>query len=177
MRVLIVPASRFGGTAEIGRAMASTLRSEGLDVDVSQPDQMFNLSPYDAHIIGSSLYFGEWLDSAVTFVEEHAAEIRSRPTWLFSSGPFGPGTPDDPIRAGVVDALQELTGAVEHRLFGGRLELERLPTKERFMAQWVGADDSDLRDWDEIEAWTKGIAAALRTPPADLSPSAPGTWS
>lgn len=161
MRVLIVPASRFGGTAEIGRAMAATLRAEGLDVDVSQPDQMFNLSPYGAHIIGSSVYFGEWLDSAVTFVEEHAAEIRSKPTWLFSSGPFGPGTPDEPIRGDVVERLTSLTGAVDHHLFGGRLELDRLPTRERFMAGWVGAQDSDLRDWDEIEQWTKGIAATL----------------
>ena len=161
MRVLIVPASRFGGTAEIGRAMARTLRTEGFDVDVSQPDQMFNLSPYGAHIIGSSLYFGEWLESAVTFVEEHAAEIRSRPTWLFSSGPFGPGTPDEPIRTDIVDELMDLTGAVEHHVFGGRLELDRLPTRERFMARWVGAHDSDLRDWDEIEQWTKDIAATL----------------
>ncbi len=161
MRVLIVPASRFGGTAEIGRAIARTLRAEGLDVDVSQPDQMFNLSPYGAHIIGSSVYFGEWLNSAVTFVEEHAAELRAKPTWLFSSGPFGPGTPDEPIRAGVVDGLTDLTGAVEHRLFGGRLELDRLPTRERFMAQWVGAHDSDLRDWAEIEEWTRGIAITL----------------
>lgn len=165
MRVLIIPASRFGGTAEIGRAMARTLREEGLDVDVSQPDQMFNLSPYGAHIIGSSVYFGEWLDSAVTFVGEHAVEIRSKPTWLFSSGPFGPGTPAEPVRVGLIDGLLELTGAVEHRLFGGRLELDRLPTRERFMARWVGADDSDLRDWDEIEQWTKGIAATLAKSP------------
>ncbi len=167
MRVLIVPASRFGGTAEIGRAMAKTLRAEGFDVDVSQPDQMFNLAPYDAHIIGSSLYFGDWLDSAVTFVEEHGEELRSKPTWLFSSGPFGPATPAEPIRSEVVDRLLELTEAVEHRLFGGRLDLDRLPTKERFMARWVGAHDSDLRDWEEIEGWTRQIARALTGSPTE----------
>lgn len=161
MRLLIVPASRHGGTAEIGRAMAETLRSDGFDVDVSQPDQMFNLSPYGAYIIGSSLYFGTWLDTALTFVEDHAHEIRSKPTWLFSSGPFGPATPTEPVQAEVVDRILEMTGAIEHRLFGGRLELERLPTKERFMASWVGAVDSDLRDWDEIEQWTHSIGNAL----------------
>ena len=169
MRVLIVPASRFGGTAEIGRAMATTLRAEGFDVDVSQPDQMFNLSPYGAHIIGSSLYFGDWLESAVTFVEEHGREIRSKPTWLFSSGPFGSATPAEPVRADVVDRLLSLTGAVEHRLFGGRLELDRLPTKERFMARWVGAEDCDHRDWDEIAAWTSTIAATLLTDEASIT--------
>ena len=161
MRVLIVPASRHGGTAEIGRAMAGTLRTAGFDVDVAQPDQMFNLSPYGAHIIGSGLYYGDWLDAALTFVEENAEAIRSKPTWLFSSGPFGPATPAEPVQAGLVDRMMTLTGAVEHRLFGGRLDLARLPTKDRFMARWVGAADSDHRDWDEIERWTLGISRSL----------------
>lgn len=161
MRVLVVPASRHGGTAEIGRAIAATLRAEGFDVDVSQPDQMFNLSPYGANVIGSSLYYGDWLEAALTFVEDNADAIRSKPTWLFSSGPFGPATPSEPVRAEVVDRIMTLTGALEHRLFGGRLELARLPTRERFMARWVGATDNDLRDWDEIERWTLEICDAL----------------
>ncbi len=161
MRVLVVPASRFGGTAEIGRAMAKVLRAEGLDVDVSQPDQMFNLSPYDAHVIGSALYYGQWLDAAMTFVEEQAAVLQAKPTWLFSSGPLGAATPPEPVREGFVDRLLDLTGAVEHRLFGGRLERSRLPTKERFLVRWIGADDGDYRDWDEIEQWAVGIAAAI----------------
>ncbi len=174
MRVLIVPASRFGGTAEIGRVMAKTLRAEGFDVDVSQPDQMFNLSPYGAHIIGSSLYYGDWLDTALTFVEENADAIQSKPTWLFSSGPFGPSTPPEPVRPEVVDRLLTLTGAVEHQMFGGRLELDRLPTRDRFMARWVGASDSDHRDWYEIEQWTVRISRVLKDTPcetdADLRP-------
>ncbi len=165
MRVLVVPASRHGGTAEIGRAMARTLRDEGLEVDVAQPDQMFNLSPYDAHIIGSALYFGRWLESAHIFVEEHAAEIRARPTWLFSSGPIGSATPERPMGDGVVEQLLELTGAVDHRLFGGRIELDRLPTAERFLARWVGATDGDYRDWLEIADWTRSIASILAAEP------------
>ena len=61
MRVLIVPASRHGGTAEIGRAMASALRRRGFDVDVSQPEHLHDLGHYGAAIIGSGLYLGDWL--------------------------------------------------------------------------------------------------------------------
>lgn len=161
MRVLVMPASKHGGTAEIGRAIARTLRSEGIDVDVSQPEHMFDLSPYAAHIIGSGLYMGNWLDGAVTFVDEHGEALRRKPTWLFSSGPLGPAKPEEPVRPEVIDHLMEASGAREHRLFGGRLELDRLGRTERFIARWVGAEDGDFREWDEIEAWAKDIARQL----------------
>jgi menaquinone-dependent protoporphyrinogen oxidase len=169
MRILVVPASRYGGTAEIGRFMATTLRQAGFDVDVSQPEHMFDLTPYGAHIIGSGLYLGQWIDRAATFVEEYGDGLRRHPTWLFSSGPLGPARPEEPVRADVVDKLMEATGAVEHRLFGGRLELDRLPRTDRFIAEWVGATDGDHRPWDEIEAWVLGIADRLR---GDLGPEA-----
>ena len=162
MRVLVVPASKHGATAEIGRAIARRLRANGLDVDVSQPEHLFDLSPYGAFVLGSALYLGKWLDRALHLVDEHADAIRARPTWLFSSGPLGEAKPDEPIHPDALEHLLATTGAIEHRLFGGRLELERLGRTDRFIAKWVGATDGDHRDWDEIDAWVDEIAATLR---------------
>lgn len=161
MRVLIVPASRHGSTAEIGRAIAHSIRDEGIEADVSQPEHVFDLKPYTGHIIGSALYLGTWLDSALEFVDEHAAAIRRQPTWLFSSGPLGAARPEEPIRPELVERLMATTGAHEHRLFDGRLDIERLSRTERFVARWVGAEDGDYRDWDEIDQWSRSIAKAL----------------
>ncbi len=161
MRVVIVPASKYGGTAEIGRAMAETLRGRGIDVDVSQPDNMFDLSPYAAHIVGSGLYMGRWLDQAVAFVDEYHEALANRPTWLFSSGPLGPARPESPVNPDLTDRLIATVDAEEHRLFSGRLDVDRLSRTERFISKWVGATDGDYREWDEIEAWTNSIADEL----------------
>lgn len=162
VRVLVSPASKHGGTAEIGRALASTLRNHGVDVDVTQPEDIRNLEPYAGFIVGSALYMGSWLPTAERFVDEHAEGLRRRPTWLFSSGPLGPARPEEPIGADHLAHLLEATQAVEHRLFSGRLERDRLSRPERFIARWVGATDGDYREWHQIEEWASSIAAAVK---------------
>lgn len=158
MRIVVIPASKHGGTAEMGRAIADTLRNRGFEVDVSQPEHMLDLSPYGAHIIGSAVYLGDWLDRASRFVEKNQEALRQKPTWLFSSGPLGPARPDVPVNSDVVDRLMNLSGAQEHRLFSGRLNTGQLSRTERFIAKWVGATDGDHREWGEIEDWANTIA-------------------
>lgn len=162
MRILVVPASKHGGTAEIGRAIARTLREEGLDVDVSQPEHLHDLSIYGGFVLGSALYLGRWLPAAERFVHRFDGAIRTRPTWLFSSGPLGPGHPPEPIEADRVDRLLTATGAIEHRVFGGRLEIDRLEGADRFLAGWIQVPEGDHRDWDDIAGWTRSIATHLR---------------
>lgn len=171
MRVLIVPASRHGGTAEIGRAMASGLRSRGFDVDVSQPEHLHDLSYYGAAIIGSGLYLGDWLGTARAFVDDHAETLRRIPCWLFSSGPLGAAAPEEPVSDDIIQRLIDQTGAREHRLFGGRLELDRLSRTERYLARWVGAKDGDHRSFDEVATWVDAIADALPEPAEGADPS------
>ena len=161
MRLLVIPGSKNGGTAEIGRAIAQELRSHGLDVDVSQPDHIHNLAPYAGFVIGSAIYMGEWLPASTEFVAQNVGVISERPTWLFSSGPVGEAQPREPMQRGVVARLIEMTGALGHRMFGGRLDLERLSRSDAFVARWVGAEDGDDRDWDEISTWSSAIADHL----------------
>lgn len=179
MRVLVSPASKHGGTAEIGRFIARKLRENGLDVDVTQPEDIHDLTPYAGFVMGSALYFGSWLPQAERFVDDHSRGLTRRPTWLFSSGPLGSNKPDEPIDEDRVEHLLAVTGARGHRLFGGRLESDRLSRPERFVARWVGLDDCDHRDWDEIGQWTNAIAATLQAeqpddaPPEESDPAEP----
>lgn len=171
MRILVIPASKYGSTAEIGRAIASTFRDEGFDVDVSQPEYMFNLSPYSAHVVGSALYMGTWLEPALSFVDEYAEVLQEKPTWLFSSGPLGPSKPEEPISPDVLDDLMRKTGATEHKIFDGRLDRSRLSRTERFITKWVDAPDGDFRNWEEIEKWAREVARWLMEErPASRSP-------
>lgn len=161
MRVLVSPASTHGATAEIGRAIAATLRRFGLDVDVAQPEHLYDLRPYSGFVLGSALYRGGWKDEAQHFIEEHAEVISALPCWLFSSGPVADGQPDTPLDPEEEERLTALTGAREHRVFGGRIDLDRLSEAERSVARWASISDADARSWDEIEAWATHIAAEL----------------
>ena len=163
MRVLVSPASKHGGTAQIGREIARVLREHGVDVDVTQPEDIQDVSRYAGFVVGSALYMGSWLPGAREFVDEHKEALRHKPTWLFSSGPLGAAKPKEPIDPDVLEHLIDASGAEEHRLFGGRLELERLSRTERFVARWVGATDGDHREWAEIERWTIGIAESVKS--------------
>ena len=165
-RVLVSAASTHGSTAQIGRSIAATFRRYGIDVDVAQPEQITDLHRYDGFVIGSAVYRGRWKPEACDLLEEHQETIRSRPCWLFSSGPIGEGLPSEPLDPDEIPALMALTGATEHRLFGGRLEVDDLSFTERVLARFIGARDSDVREWHDIDRWATEIAAKLIAGPA-----------
>ena len=165
--VLVVVASRHGGTAEIAEALARGLadcpagRAAGLSATVLPAQQRPGPGPFDAVVVGSAVYAGRWLDAALHYVIQYAGTLRSRPVWLFSSGPIGepPFPPDEPYDAAT---LATLTGARAHATFPGRLDPSRLSFGERAMATAMRAPVGDFRDWDAIAAWAAQIAGELR---------------
>jgi Flavodoxin domain len=176
VRVLVVVASRHGATADIGAALADALhdcaagRSAGL-VGVAVPvEQRPDPAPFDAVVIGSAVYAGRWLETARGYAASHAGLLRTRPTWLFSSGPIGepPFPPDEPHD---VAPLGQLLGARGHAVFPGRLEPGRLSVGERAMVTAMRAPVGDFRDWAAVRAWGERIApeiaAATRTVPVE----------
>ena len=162
MRVLVTAASRHGATAEIGEAIADELRTVGLEAEFHRPEDVASVVPYDAVVLGSAIYTGRWLESARRFTERQQPVLRGRPTWLFSSGPIGePLTPTEEPADG--RRLLADLGAREHRVLAGKLNPEDLGWVERTITGMLKAPGGDFRDWDEIRAWARTIAAALET--------------
>ncbi len=165
MRVLVLVASRHGATAEIADEIACTLRENKVAADVLGVRDLENLEGYDAVVLGSAVYMGRWLERASRFAKAHAAELSQRPTWLFSSGPVGdPPKPAESAPAGI-EQLIAAAGAREHRVFAGRIDRSRLNLPERAVMRAVGGIEGDFRDWHEIRAWAREIAAALGSTP------------
>lgn len=168
MRVLVSAASTHGATAEIGQRIAETLRHHGLEVDVAKPEDVADLDCYSGFVLGSAIYRGRWKQEATDMLRDRAEVITSRPCWLFSSGPIAENAPSEPIRPDEVADLLAVSGAIEHRLFGGRLDIERLTPRERWIARWVKVRDGDARPWNDIDRWAIEIAAELIAGPAGI---------
>jgi menaquinone-dependent protoporphyrinogen oxidase len=170
MNILVANASRHGGTREIAEVLAEELQAAGYAADMRDVAEVKALDVYDAVILGSGVYMGNWLPEARQFVERHRAELARLPLWMFSSGPLGAPDPKptgDPER--ISDLLRE-TPHREHRVFTGRLDKHELGVGERLVTRIVKAPEGDFRDWDAIRAWARKIVGGLEKPPAPDQP-------
>ena len=166
-RALVVVASRYGSTREIAERLAADLMATGygravsLGVVVQGADRAPEPSAFDAVLAGSAVYAGRWLEPAREYVTAHAASLRTRPVWLFSSGPIGerPFPADEPHDA---VPLAQLIGARGHRVFPGRLEKDRLSVGERAMVTAMRAPLGDFRDWPAVHRWAGEVATELQ---------------
>jgi menaquinone-dependent protoporphyrinogen oxidase len=160
-RVLVAYASKYGGTAEIAEALAKAMRESGVDAEARQAAEVTDLAGYGAAVVGSGVYAGRWAGDARRFVKSHKRELRDMPTWLFCSGPTGGGPKEDEAVAaagpGVIDrSMQKFdVGARGYATFAGRVGDGMGGPFERFVPK------GDWRDFEQIAAWGRQIAAEL----------------
>lgn len=174
MRILVGYASRRGATKGIAERIAVTLDAMGLDVLFKPIHEIPRAEDFDAFILGSSAYMGHWEPDAAAFVRQHAAVLAERPVWLFSSGPIGTDSVDkqgrdvlEASRPQEFASLKDLVHPRELKVFFGAYDpqgpdaglLERLVAKVPAIRE--GMPTGDFRNWPEIEAWAKHIAAEL----------------
>ncbi len=162
MKVLVCAATKYGATGEIANAVADVLAEKGLEVTVIPPEQAGAIEQFDAVVLGSAVYMGQWMKPARELVDRSAAALAARPVWLFSSGPVGePAKPaENPVD---VSKILQSTKARDHRVFTGRLLRKHLSFPDRAMASAIRAAEGDFRNWAEIRAWAAGIASALQS--------------
>ena len=167
MRILVAYATKAGSTAGIAEAIGAELTQMGLAVDVRRVEEVQDVSPYAALILGSAIYMGQWRKEAVEFGTAHAAEFRGRPVWLFDSGPLFPW-PDqgrnEPVEA--AEALLRQMGARSRTTFGGKL-LEEDATwfMRRLMKGGKVGSYGDFRNLARVRSWARAIGTELQSAP------------
>jgi menaquinone-dependent protoporphyrinogen oxidase len=165
MTVLVAAASKHGATEEIAARIGADLTGWGLEVEVRKLDEVDDIRPFDAVVLGSAIFYGKWMNEAVRFVALHAGELAERPTWLFGSGSItgDPPVGDDPnaIRPSLVEKLVAKTHAREHKVFAGKLDSSTLGLTEMLPVRMAHGREGDWRDWQAIDEWAAGIASEL----------------
>ncbi|HEY0187798.1 MAG TPA: flavodoxin domain-containing protein [Cellulomonas sp.] len=160
MQILVTVASRHGATAEIGSAIGAVLAEAGHEVHEVAPEDVTDLSGYDAVILGSAVYTAHWLPAARDLAARFADELAARPVWLFSSGlatqpAASANSPHELL------ATMQRVGGLGHRSFAGRLQRSELAFAERALIAGARAKEGDHRDFDAVRAWAQQIVQQL----------------
>ena len=121
-RVLIVHASRHGGTAGIADRIGTVMRSAGVDATVATAAAMPDPQGFDGCLVGAGVYMGSWVKEGSEFLDRYAATLAGMPVWLFSSGPL-PGSSKE---VAGVDPLENALGPAQGPGSGGRRRIEGL---------------------------------------------------
>ncbi|MDD1720981.1 MAG: flavodoxin domain-containing protein [Euryarchaeota archaeon] len=192
-QILIAYGSRYGSTAEIARAMAETLKKEGLepqvlDLEQTKQKQWPALTSFDGLLIGSGIKMARWTRQATKFLQTHADEIKTLKSKGLVVGVFvscglasTPGKHDEARQRYVTKILDDvsISGAVDiYDAFGGVYDLSSsapmgfLDKRMLSMgAKQMSKDGvtlteearNDLRDWDQIRAFAEHFAQLVKT--------------
>ena len=128
-------------------------------------DKVGDLTPYQAVVLGSAVYIGQWRKEAAKFLEATEDALAERPVWLFSSGPTGEGDAVELMKGWrFPEAQQEVADRIGPRdivFFHGVLDTEKLSLPEKLILKGVKAPVGDFRDWGAITTWATAIAEEL----------------
>lgn len=166
--VLVTYASKYGATKEIAEKICKVLSEAGISTEMMSVEQVRDIDPYQAVILGAAVYIGKWPKEAVKFLQANEQILAGRMVWLFSSGPTGEGNPVQLLEGWQMP--EDVKPAVSRihpkgiTVFHGHIN----PEKVNFIEKWavkslVKKPMGDFRDWNAITAWTTRIGEVLRS--------------
>ena len=165
-QVLVAFATRYGATAEIAERIGQVIRDAGLTVDVIPVHRVKTPDAYQAVVLGSAVYIGQWRREAAGFLKSYEKVLAGMPVWLFSSGPTGHGDPVELLKGWrLPKALQPIADRIRPReitVFHGALDINKLGFIEKWMVNNVKAAFGDFLDWGAIAAWAGAVAVVLK---------------
>jgi menaquinone-dependent protoporphyrinogen oxidase len=161
--VLIAYASKYGATKDVAERIARVLERTGLNAEVKEAESVSSLNPYHAVILGSSVYFSNWLPEASELLESFQDELAAKPVWLFSSGLAMMSAPKGWLFPETLQPLVKKIKPKDVALFGGKVDAEGLSLDDWLINPSLRVEAGDYRNWTEIEAWAQGIAHSLKT--------------
>jgi menaquinone-dependent protoporphyrinogen oxidase len=167
-RSLAAFATRTGTTAGVAQAIGEVLSEHGAQVDVLPAQEVRDVTPYQAVVLGSAIQGQEWLPDALEFAQVHQAALRKAPCAVFlvcMTLTIGEGK----YRSEVANWLQPVRGLirpVSEGLFTGAMDISKVPgvgnrIKFRLSVAFGVWKEGDHRDWDAIRAWAESLAPLL----------------
>jgi len=165
-RVLVAYASRCGSTDSVAEAMGDVLCGMGASVDVRLVENVKDLGPYQAVIVGSAIRRGNWLPEATAFVKSNQDTLSRLPIAYFvvclTMKDDRPENRDkalaylDTVRK---DAPRIRPAAVG--LFPGVLDFSKLSFVNQSIFKAKGVSEGDYRNLAAEKGWASNLGPAL----------------
>ncbi|HEU4740929.1 MAG TPA: flavodoxin domain-containing protein [Meiothermus sp.] len=149
--ILIAYATRGGTTQGVAEGLGRVLREKGALVEVRPVEQVKNLVPYRAVVVGSGVRDERWLPEATHFVEHHREALQQLPLVYFLV--YSPLRREPPERIeqvrGFLDGVRQMAEPLEVGIFAR--DLDATPPPMLVKAQPL--PQGDWSDWQSPEAW------------------------
>ncbi len=166
-KVLIAYASKCGSTGEVAEAIGKVLCQAGASVDVKRVQDVKDMRPYRAVVLGTALRMEKPLSEAVNFAKKHRTALATLPVACFCVGmTMNEDTPENREKAKqyMSSLTREIKAPVGLGLFGGKLDYGTLSP----ILRWMFSQDKsgemaegDWRNWDAIRTWAGELAPLL----------------
>ena len=155
-KILVAYASLLGSTSAVAEYVGQTLREMGDVVDVRHIDDVPDLSPYYAVVLGGAIRFQKPLPELENFVKTHLDALKKKPVACFVlSLTMRVDTEENRLQVfGWLAPLVNLLQPVDLGLFAGALRYGRLSPFLRIYLRMTGKPQGDFRDWNVIRKWT-----------------------
>jgi menaquinone-dependent protoporphyrinogen oxidase len=165
-KVLVAYGSWAGSTAEVARMVASALEEAGSPAEAVPANEVRDLAPYKAVVVGSAIHAGQLHGDVRTFMAQHEAALHDLPLAYFVvCMSMKDGTEENRTEAaGYLNKLHEMypdIKPVSTGLFAGAIELKKLSWIFRTMMKMMKAEEGDCRDPEAIRAWAAGLVDKL----------------
>jgi menaquinone-dependent protoporphyrinogen oxidase len=168
--ILVAYATRGGSTREVADAVAGTLRTQGLRVEVRPVESVESILPYSAVVLGAPIYYGHWHKDMLRFLTQHTVALITRPVAIFALGPVQPDAEEMKSAKTVIDkALAQFLWLtpVAGEVFVGKYDPSTMNPFERLLLKLPGSplrkiSATDQRDWAAIRTWAESLASVLK---------------
>jgi menaquinone-dependent protoporphyrinogen oxidase len=167
-KILLIYAGNYDSTKEIAQYIAGILNKMKGNVDIRSIDEIRNMEPYDAVIIGSAARMDKLLGKTLRFARRHADKLRKKTTAYFVTCiTMKNDTPENREKArGFLQPLCQIKEPIGLGLFGGRLEYKKIGFLWKTLARQDKTGtmaEGDFRNWELIKVWAKEIGNKLIT--------------
>ena len=168
-RILVAYASRTGSTADVAKAIGAALAESGAQIEVLPVQDVTDLAPYRAVVVGSAIRKSKWLPEAMQFIQTHRAVLAKKPFAMFTVCITLAMSNDDKYRQAVarwVEPVRAQVRPVSEGLFAGILDFSKLPLNLDTLLLRVAVafgifPRGDQRDWNAVRAWAESLRPLL----------------
>ncbi len=183
-RVLVIYATASGHTRKVASALAETLRTDGIDVDVVNAREKLNPSPldYSGVIVAAPVRGGRYARAVRRWVAGHANELRTRPTAFVSVclGVLERNRKTDQVLDTILHNFFKDTGwqPAVVKIVAGALPYTKYNWITRWMMRRIVARahgdtdtsrDYEYTDWEDLRSFGTDFARRLANPSARIA--------